>query len=246
MNLPERIDFSTSTARQRLRAGMLHIALLLTLAGCGGPSSLAPQVAGDGVDLAPPQINRVQAQRSEYRIAPDDIIEVSVYQVNDLNRTVQVDGGGRITLPLIGAVQASGRTVRELEQEIATKLKARYLQSPQVAIFLKEATGQRVTLEGAVRKPGVIQAKGDMTLLQAVASAEGFSETADTSKVYVSRQTEKGRMAAQFDASAIRSGAAADPKIYGGDTIIVEDSGSKMAWKYFREAVPTAGIFRPW
>ena len=195
--------------------------------------------------LAPPAVDRIQtAARAEYRLSPDDVIDVAVYQVPDLNRSVQVDGAGRVVLPLVGMMQASGRTVREFEADLTKKLGDRFLQKPQVAVFLKESLGQRVIVEGEVKTPGLVQARGATTLMAVIASAGGFSETADFGAVFVLRQTEKGRMAGRFDAAQIRAGAAQDPQIYGGDTVIVDSSTGKMAWKGLRDALPVASFFK--
>lgn len=217
------------------------------LSGCGssGSSGRADLASAASGELAPPKIERGDsAQRAEYRLAPDDVIDISVYQVPDLNRSVQIDGSGRIMLPLVGVIHASGKTIRELELDLTKRLGAKYLQSPQVAIFLKESIGQRVIVEGDVRTPGVVQSRGGMTLLAAIASAGGFGETADFGAVFVLRQTEKGRMAARFDVAQIRAGAAQDPQIYGGDTIIVDSSTGKTAWKGLRDALPVATFFK--
>lgn len=184
------------------------------------------------------------ASSTVYRISSGDTIEVAVFQVPDLNRTVEVDGAGNINLPLIGATPAAGKMVRDLESDIARRLGARYLQSPQVAVTVKEAVGRRVTIDGAVRRPGVIQAQGETTLLRAIAVAGGFADIADHSGVMIFRPTEKGRTAARFDVNAIRAGQMPDPPVFGGDTIVVDESSGKLAWKQFREALPVAGLFR--
>ena len=88
-----------------------------------------------------------------YRIATGDILDVNVFRQPDLSRTVDVDGAGQILLPLIGAMRAAGKTVRELEAEITRELGAKYLQSPQVSVAVKDAAGQRVTVEGASQGP---------------------------------------------------------------------------------------------
>lgn len=218
------------------------LALILALPACAensAVSTLAKPVSGD---LPTPA--SVSATRGDYRISAQDIIDVNVYQVPDLSRSLQVDAAGNIVMPLIGAVRASGRTVREVEAEIANKLGAKYLQNPQVFVSIKDAIGLRVTIEGAVNKPGVVVASGEMTLLRVLAQAEGFKETAASSEVLVFRQTPQGRVVAKFDANAIRSGKATDPPIYGGDTIVVDDSMAKTAWKQFREAIPALGLFK--
>jgi polysaccharide export outer membrane protein len=201
-----------------------------------------PQSAGG---LGPPAIGGggKQAEAANYRIGANDILDVAVYGVPDLNRTVQVDGRGDVVLPLISIVKAAGRTPRDLEADIAKRLGDKYLRSPQVTVFVKEAYGQRVTVDGAVKLPGVVQAKGEMTLLAAIALAQGFTDVADTGAVLVFRQTQQGRTAARFDANAIRSGAAQDPQIFGGDTIVVDESGAKAAFKAVRDSLPAAGVF---
>jgi polysaccharide export outer membrane protein len=181
---------------------------------------------------------------SLYKLASGDTLDVMVFQVPSLNRTVEIDGSGQVHLPLIGSVPAAGKTARELEAEVARRLGARYLQSPNVSVSVKEAVGQRITVDGAVRRPGIIQARGQMTLLRAVAEAQGFTDTADPSGVLIFRMTEKGRIAARFDVSAIRAGTMPDPPVMGGDTIVVDESAGKLAWRQFREALPVAGFFR--
>lgn len=228
---------------KRVPRGFLVLALGAALAGCG-PSG---DPSGLSSALPPPAPERAAAPATpvaEYRVSRNDVLEVSVFQLPDLSRSTEVDGSGNIALPLIGAVPAAGKTVRELENEIKRRLGARYLQNPQVTVSIKDAVGQRITIDGAVRKAGIIQARGQTTLLQAIAESGGFTEIADQGNVIVIRMTEKGRMAARFDANAIRAGQMADPTLYGGDTIIVDDSLGKTAWKQFREAIPVAGLFK--
>ncbi|MDF2116087.1 polysaccharide export protein [Roseiarcaceae bacterium H3SJ34-1] len=231
----------------------LFVSGLAMLGGCsGGGADFTPTAAATSetvqarVDPAPAMANPIVSNpaRSDYRLMPEDVLDIYVYQVNDFNRSVQIDGAGNIALPLIGSVPAAGRSVRQVEAEIARRLKARYLQNPEVAVLVKDAVGLRVTIEGAVKKPGVVAVRGDMTLLRALAQAEGFNEVADQGGVLVFRNTAQGRTVARFDANAIRSGAAADPPIYGGDTIVVDESGAKTAWKQFREIVPAVGMFK--
>jgi polysaccharide biosynthesis/export protein len=180
---------------------------------------------------------------SDYRIGPQDLLTVSVFQVDELNREVRVNSNGQVSLPLIGTVQAGGRTVQELEQDIAAKLDASYLQNPQVTVFVKEFTSQRVTLEGAVKKPGIYPLSGKTTLLQAIAMAEGLDQLADPRGVVIFRTIDGKKMGAVFDVRAIRSGDVADPDIYGDDIVVVDQSGSKTALRRFIESVPMLNLF---
>jgi len=172
-----------------------------------------------GVDLA------------AYRIKDDDILQIVVYQVPDFSRDAQVDSAGNIVLPLLGAIPAEKRTIRELEADLTQRLKAKYIQNPQVSVAVKDAVGLRVTITGAVVKPGVIPVRGRVTLMSAISQSDGFSDTADKSSIIVIRNTDSGRAIAHFDADTILAGTDVDPIVYGGDTIVVNDSGGKVAWK---------------
>lgn len=181
---------------------------------------------------------------SEYRVGPQDLIEISVFQISDLTRTVRVNSNGQISLPLIGVMLAGGKTVQELEQEIADRLSQQYLQNPQVSVFVKEFTSQRITLEGMVKKPGIYPITGRTTLLQAIAMAEGLDPLADLQGVVVFRTVEGRKMAAVFDLQQVRGGDVEDPQIYGDDIIVVDQSESKTALRRFIESMPILNVFR--
>lgn len=179
----------------------------------------------------------------DYRISSLDVIEVSVFQVDELTRTVQVNSQGLISLPLIGAVKAGGKTATELESEVARKLEAKYLQSPQVQVYVKEYTSQRVTVDGAVKKPGIFASTGRLSLLQAIALAEGLNEVADSSGVIVFRTIDNRRMAARFDLSAIRRGQADDPLLRAGDVVMVDESKARTTFRDVKSALSIPGLF---
>ncbi|MBW8312065.1 MAG: polysaccharide export protein [Rhizobium sp.] len=181
---------------------------------------------------------------SEYRVGAQDLLEISVFQVAELNRTVRVNSNGQISLPLVGVVVAGGRTVQELEAQIAEKLSETYLQDPQVSVFVKEFTSQRVTLEGAVRKPGIYPVTGRTSLLQAIAQAEGVTELANLDGVVVFRTVEGQKMAAVFSLNQIRAGDAVDPQIYGDDIIVVDQSGGKTGLRNILQTIPIFNLFR--
>lgn len=182
---------------------------------------------------------------TDYRIGAQDLLEISVFGIDELSRTVRVNSNGQISLPLIGGVMAGGKSIPELEKEIGSKLEKGYLQNPQVTVFIKEFTSQRVTLEGALNKPGIYPLTGKTTLLQAIAMAQGVDDkVADLGGVVVFRQVDGKRMGAVFNLAQVRAGTMPDPQIYGDDIIVVEQSGSKTAFRRFIESVPAIGIFR--
>jgi polysaccharide export outer membrane protein len=162
-----------------------------------------------------------------------------------MDREIRVNTSGFISLPLIGSLQAGGKTVQELEYEIAEKLSHAYLQNPQVSVFVKEFTSQRVTVDGAVKKPGIFPITGRTTLLQVVALSEGLDVLADPRAVVVFRTIEGQRMAALFDLVLIRSGESEDPQIYGDDVIVVEQSGARSVIKGFTDTIRGLIWFRP-
>lgn len=178
-----------------------------------------------------------------YKIGPQDLLEISVFKVPELARSVQVADTGTINLPLLGEVAAAGKTARQLESALASKLGAKYLQSPQVTVYVKEYNSQRVTVEGAVKTPGVHPLKGKTTLLQFVAMSGGLDTATSDSTVVVFRRTDDKRYAARFDVSEIRAGRAEDPAIMPGDVIVANSSAVKAAWGDILKALPVGSMF---
>lgn len=179
------------------------------------------------------------AETGDYRISPRDILNVSVFQVPDLNKTVQVGADGNITLPLIGRTAVRGRTTHEAEQMIAGKLSKKYLQSPQVTVSIKQY-GQKVTVSGSVRTPRVLAVDGAVTLSQAIADSGGLSETGNSNRVHIARVVNHHVQDETYDLDAIQSGKLADPALHAGDIIVVEESGAKVAFKTVKDLIPFA------
>jgi polysaccharide export outer membrane protein len=169
------------------------------------------------------------------------VLEVTVFKVPDLSKVVQVSEAGTISYPLVGEVQAGGRTAREVEQELTKLLGAKYLQKPQLSVFVKEYNSQRITIEGAIKKPGVYPIVGGMSLLQATAVAGGFDINA-TETVLLIRQSNGKRSAAKFDVGQIREGKAEDPQLEAGDVIIAPTSDIKEAGNTILKIVPLATV----
>jgi polysaccharide biosynthesis/export protein len=177
-----------------------------------------------------------------YKVGALDVLDISVFKAPELSKSVQVADSGTVNLPLIEDVQASGRTAQEIERDIAARLGAKYLQKPQVTVYVKEYNSQRITIEGAVKKPGVFPVRGGATLLQYVALAEGLDPNSD-STVLVFRTTNGVRSAAKFDISDIRSGAAKDPSLQSGDVVVAPSSTTKEVFNNFIKLLPLASVF---
>ena len=244
------------------------IAGLLTalwLAGCAGSLSSSHPVSGSEqlgsvqqtpsqtgagpTSLSPPGVTQVaqvtggaQATAGAYRIGSADMLDITVFKVPELSKTVQVSETGTINLPLVGEVQAAGKTTQELERVLTAKLGATYLQNPQVSVLVKENNSQHVTIQGAVEKPGVYPVKGKTSLLELVAMAGGLKQTSD-STVLVLRQDGGKRSAAKFDVGTIQKGRADDPTMQAGDVVVAGTSAIKAGFNNVLKALPIAGLF---
>ncbi|MBW3559985.1 MAG: polysaccharide biosynthesis/export family protein, partial [Proteobacteria bacterium] len=159
----------------------------LLLAGCASstPAPMSPDVAVVTSQLpAPASAAPAAADTPADQVAPQDVLDVAVFQVPDLTRTVRVNLAGEISLPLVGSIAAGGKTVREVELEIAERLRQKYMRNPNVTVFIKEkhkavVVAQRLTVDGAVKQPGVFEITEPVTLLQAIALARGGAESAN-------------------------------------------------------------------
>lgn len=235
--------------RNGLRLLLVSLWMAIVLVGCGTASEVRRQAnAVADNHLPPPDTTSASGAyqgATDYRIGAQDLLSISVFGVQDLDKEVRVNSNGQISLPLIGTVQAGGKTVPELEAELAKRYANGYLQNPQVTVFIKEYTSQRITLEGAVNKPGIYPITGKTTLLQAIALAGGVDDKiADLGGVVLMRQVNGKRMAAVFDLRQVRRGLMEDPQIFGDDIVVVEQSGSKSAYRRFIESAPAIGVFR--
>lgn len=223
----------------------VSIALLATvLAGCAGTPR---ETAGITTMTALAIANDGPVEIVNNEIGVLDRLDVIVFQVPDLTfvgeNGVRVDASGLIEMPLIGSLQAAGRTPSELGTEIRTRLGSRYLQNPQVTVRVAEAGNQKITVDGAVTEPGVYETKGQTTLVQAVAMAKGVTRIADLTSVAVFRTVDDRRMVAVFDLAAIRSGQAPDPVLQGDDIVVVDTSRLSTVMRDVLAAAPVFASF---
>ncbi|CAI8405145.1 MAG: Uncharacterised protein [Hyphomonas sp. TMED17] len=189
-------------------------------------------------DLAPPD-STSRAVTAETEVAPLDIVNIRVFGVTDLSGDYQVGPDGKIKVPLIGSVQASGLSVIELALQLETILGDTYLIDPDVTISVdRRNSAQEITVEGSVNRPGIYPVRGDITLLQAVALGGGPSDTANPNKVVIFRQINGERRAAGFDLEAIRRGESDDPVIYGNDIIVVDGDEARETYGDLLRSVP--------
>jgi polysaccharide export outer membrane protein len=137
--------------------------------------------------------NPASSQSKNYPIGPEDVVEIRVFELDKLDRTVRVAGDGSIDLPLVGKIPVQGLTADEVSNRIAGRLRGRYVKDPQVTVFIREYNSQKVSLLGAVAKPATYPLIGRRNLLQVIADAGGLSQAGGI--LYVFRQTVDGQNA---------------------------------------------------
>lgn len=180
----------------------------------------------------------------DYTIGPLDSISITVFQEPDLTLpNVQVDAAGNVLLPLIGSVVAAGRTTSELSNDIAIKLKTRYLENPQVSVIVISSVSQKVTVDGSVTEPGVYAIQGRTTLLDALAMAKGTTRVAALDQVLIFRQIGGQDQVARFNVADIRNGRQPNPEILGSDVIVVGFSALKGAYRDLLTTAPLIAAF---
>lgn len=217
-------------------------ALLLVLCACAStprPGGAPGLSVISSQELPPPQGYADTPGHDEYRIAPLDTLSVSVFGMQELNRDeIQVDAGGRLSMPLVGSIMAAGMTMDQLEAAATERLRASYVRQPQVAFNLVEPSPQSVTVEGGVELPGLYPAAPDMSLIKSIAAARGPAAEAKLRDVVVFRETSMGKMAALYDYSAVLRGIQADPRIYPGDRIVVGESRTSELIRLLAQVAP--------
>ena len=161
----------------------------------------------------------------DYKLRALDLVDIRVFQEEDLTMTNKVSQAGTLTFPLIGSVKVSGLRVHEAEQLITDKLKDGYIKNPQVTILVKEYAARRVSVLGEVKKPGTVEIPPEeaLTLLQAVAYAGGFQNVAKTDEVIVRRMIDGKETKTKVNATRLMRADAAetDYPLEPGDIVYV-------------------------
>jgi polysaccharide export outer membrane protein len=222
-----RSSFKTTALLATLCAGLL--------AGCAGPVVLGGDpaitpVAGN--EMPVPSRQDLTPQERPYLVGPFDKLNISVFGIEDLAKEeVQVDASGRLSFPLAGMIEVSGKTPHEIEAILAERLKKAYIRDPQVTVNLTDTLSQFVTVEGTVSKPGLYPVIGHMTLLRAIATAQGTTEFSRLDDIVIFRTVAGKQYAALYNLNAVRHGAYPDPEIYANDVVVVGDNHARRMFK---------------
>jgi polysaccharide export outer membrane protein len=156
-----------------------------------------------------------------YIIGPSDVLIVTVFQQPTLSGSVLVRPDGMISIPLLGDVQASGKTPLRLASAIAGQLK-KYVQDPDVTVVLTQINSKVVYLIGEVGKPGPIVMTSGMTLLQAIATGGGLTQFANSKKIYILRSEagKQQKIPVRYK-QALRGDGSLNLMLEPGDTIVI-------------------------
>jgi polysaccharide export outer membrane protein len=193
----------------------------LTAAALAALCALAPlSAAADKDDKKP--IPTPPSITEEYRLGAGDKLRIEVYKDAQLSQSVQVRPDGKITLPLVGDVEATNRTPIELRDTIVASLKE-YMTNPVVTVIVVEATAATAYVMGEVNHPGAVNLQGPLTVLQALALAGGLKDFADAKNIKILRKTPTGVQTIAFNYKDAVKSERAPIYLRPGDTIIVPD-----------------------
>ena len=205
------------------RKGMPILALLLLLpigAFAQSDSTAHPAPAGAAADK--PAAGKAHSDNS-YVIGANDALAIDVWKEPNVSRSVSVRSDGKISLPLVGELQASGQTPQQLEQEITKRLQS-YISEPEVTVIVSESKSQKVNILGMVAHPGAYLLTSSTTVLDAVAMAGGFKDFAKQKSIYVLRQAPDGtQQKIPFNYKDVIKGKNPEQNIrlQAGDTVVI-------------------------
>jgi len=254
-----------------MRQSCLLFGVVVATAGlvaCGGGSSVvsnaqplpgaelraqAPAATGaqqdDQEDLVPARVGvpNDSAVVTNHRIAAGDVLDIEVFQAEELSTTERVNDGGAIVMPLINAVPVAGLTTAEAEQRIAAALAKDYLQNPQVNVFVSEFADMEISIGGEVEAPGVFPIRGRTTLLEGIALAGGTKRTAKENEVVLfrSRPASADVDAYVVDLKKVQTGELSDPLLAANDKIVVPKSGTRVFIEDVRDTLRGFISFNP-
>src|SRR3984893_1110873 len=176
-----------------------------------------------GQPAVPVQPLPQKAEDDSFVIGPDDVLAVSVWKEPDISRSIPVRSDGKISLPLVGEVQATGQTPLKLEEEIAARLK-NYIAEPEVTVIVQQINSQKFNILGMVTRPGSYAIANAATVLDAIAVAGGFRDFAKQKSIYILRQSADGSQTRlRFNYKEVVKGQnpAQNIKLLPRDTIVV-------------------------
>jgi len=207
--------------------GFVEILLATCLWAQGPPASpTSAQSTASPVTVASvqaPTAPVIKPHDNSFVVGNDDLLAINVWKEPDISRQIPVRSDGRISLPLVGEVQAAGRTPLQLEQDIAGKLR-NYIDEPEVTVMVQQINSEKFNILGQVVKPGSYSLAHATTVLDAIAVAGGFRDFAKQKRIYILRQNPNGsesRLAFNYKNVIEGKNSGQNIKIEPHDTIVV-------------------------
>jgi polysaccharide export outer membrane protein len=203
------------------------ICLMATLSSClwaQKPAEAPKQMASAALPAAESSAPAIaDKNRQQYVIGNDDVLAINVWKEPEITRSLPVRSDGKISLPLIGEVQAAGNTPPKLEQEIASRLR-NFIAEPDVTVIVQQVNSQKFSVLGQVNKPGAYPLANSATVLDAIAIAGGFRDFAKKKSMYVLRDNGDGsstRITFNYNQAVKGDGRAQNVRLAPHDTVVV-------------------------
>ena len=187
-----------------------------------GTAAAQTPVAPSGSTASASTATTAASTAADYRLTAGDKLRIDVYKDATLSQSLQIRPDGKVTLPLVGDVAAAGRTSVELRDAISASLKE-YITSPVVTVIVTETSPQVVYVTGEVNKPGALTLTGQMSILQALAMAGGFTDFADKKNILIKRKSARGMETLKFNYKDALDDDKKEPlQLRAGDTVVVK------------------------
>ncbi|MFP5229764.1 MAG: polysaccharide biosynthesis/export family protein [Acidobacteriota bacterium] len=199
--------------------------LLLTVASRAqtlAPSSPTPEATGAAPDQVTPPVT-TRAHNTTYLIGDDDVLDINVWKEPELSKQVPVRSDGKISLPLVGELQAAGKTPVQLEDDITTKLR-NFITEPAVTVMVTKINSLKFNVMGEVIKPGSYSLTTTTTVVDAIATAGGFRDFAKKKSIYVLRSNADGteaRLSFNYNDFVKGKNSKQNVHLLPGDTVVV-------------------------
>lgn len=189
-------------------------------------------------EMPPPSATDLVSEPRPQVLGPFDQVSVDVFGLPEFSRTVTIDRSGNISLPLAGEIPAAGKTPAQLGQTVTRQLQANHVRDPRVSINVTQVVSQVITVSGQVRAPGLYPVTGRMTLMRAIARAQGTSDVARENMVMVFRRVNGQDLVGLYDLRAIQRGMYEDPEVFASDVVQVDESQSRRVFGLLIQSSP--------
>jgi polysaccharide export outer membrane protein len=202
---------------------LLALSVAVAVAGCDGGIPV-PQILPSSPP--PPPVASTQTEERDYLINPGDVLEVSVWKEEGMQREVLVLPDGTFSFPLVGFIKAAGRSPADVQKTLTERIK-RFIPHPVVTISVSEVAGNSVFVLGYVKKPGEYRASRQLDVLQALSLAGGLTVQASEKSIKIIRRENGHQQIYPFNFTDVKNGVGLETNIIlnSGDTVIVPGSG---------------------